>query len=116
LLAEELAELAAKDLAAGATRVVQAHWRDRDMAFLQRVARALASAAPEKRALLSSESAGSSIFVVAAGDSSGVQLEITGPQIAAALGGRGGGRDPVYQGKARSLGNREKALKILREA
>jgi len=116
LLAEELAELAAKDLAAGATRVVQAHWRDRDMAFLQSAAHALAEAAPDKRALLTTESAGTSLFVVVAGKSSGVRLDKIGPRIVAAMGGRGGGRRTIYQGKADSLKNRGEAVKILSEA
>jgi len=116
LLAEELAELAAKDLAAGATRVVQAHWRDRDMAFLQSAAHALAEAAPDKRALLTTESAGTSLFVVVAGKSSGVRLDEIGPRIVAAMGGRGGGRGTIYQGKADSLKNRGEAVKILSEA
>jgi len=116
LLAEELAHLAAKDLASETTDVVQAHWRDRDMAFLQQTARALADAAPEKRALLTSESAGTPLFVVVAGRLSGLRLDETGPRIAAALGGRGGGRGTIYQGKVDSLENRDEALRILREA
>jgi Ser-tRNA(Ala) deacylase AlaX len=116
LLSEELADRVAADLASQKPKVVHGHWQDRDMAFLQRVGRTLATAAPEKRALLTSESADGSIFMVVAGASSGVQLDRTGPEIAAVLDGRGGGRDPVYQGKARSLANRDDALKILTDA
>jgi alanyl-tRNA synthetase len=116
LLAEELADHAAMDLASDPSDVVEAHWRDRDMAFLQRAARTLTEVAPRKRALLTSESSALSIFVVAAGESSGVKVEEVGPRIAAALGGRGGGRDRIYQGKVESLKNREEALKILTEA
>ena len=86
------------------------------MAFLQRAARTLADIAPKKRALLTSESSGASIFVVVAGKSAGVRLDETGPRIAAALGGRGGGHDTVYQGKVESLERREEALKVLRNA
>jgi Ser-tRNA(Ala) deacylase AlaX len=115
LLGEELAELAARALASDPSNTVHSHWCDRDMAFLQRAARALEEAAPEKRALLTSESAGASIFVVVAGESSGVALGEIGPRIAAALGGRGGGRGAIYQGKAESLAKLEEALLILRE-
>jgi len=115
LLAEELADHAAMDLASDPSDVVEAHWRDRDMAFLQRAARRLTQAAPRKRALLTSESSGSSVFVVVAGESSGLRLNEVGPRIADALGGRGGGRDTIYQGKVESLKNREEALKILNE-
>jgi alanyl-tRNA synthetase len=116
LLSEELADQAAENLASQPSKIVHAHWRDRDLAFLQRVARALVTAAPEKRALLTSESAECSAFVVVAGKSSSVELDRVGPAIAAAFGGRGGGRDPIYQGKAPSLANRNEALKILNEA
>ncbi len=116
LLAEELADHAAESLASDPSDAVQSHWRDRDMAFLQRVARTLAEAAPQKRALLTSESSDTSIFIVVAGVSSGVQLDETGPRIADVLGGRGGGRDTIYQGKVESLANRDEALKILTDA
>ena len=116
LLGEELADRAAENLASEPSAVVDAHWMDRDMAFLQRVARTFAAAAPEKRALLTSESAESSIFVVVAGEASGIRLDRTGPEIAAALGGRGGGREPMYQGKVTSLAKRDDALRILTEA
>jgi alanyl-tRNA synthetase len=116
LLTEELADLAARTLASDPSDVVHADWRDRDMTFLRRAARTLADAAPEKRALLTSESAGTSIFVVVAGESSGVRLDETGPRIAAALGGRGGGRGTIFQGKVESLEKRAEALQILRDA
>jgi alanyl-tRNA synthetase len=116
LLGEELADVVATSLVSKPSHVVDAHWLDRDMAFLQRVARSLAASAPEKRALLSSEKDGNPIFVVVAGDSSGALLDEIGPQVAAALGGRGGGRHPIFQGKAESLANRDHALKILSEA
>jgi alanyl-tRNA synthetase len=86
------------------------------MAFLQRVGRAIVESAPEKRALLTSGSADGVIFLVVAGESSGLSLEETGPRIAAVLGGRGGGRGTIFQGKAESLANRNEALKILSEA
>jgi Ser-tRNA(Ala) deacylase AlaX len=103
-------------LCAGDARLLDAHWQDRDMAFLQRVGRTLAEAAPERRALLSSENEDGPIFLAVAGESSGLRLEEVGPQIAAVLGGRGGGRGTIFQGKAESLANRDEALRILRDA
>ena len=115
-LSDELADVAAAKLCAGDAPLLDAHWQDRDMAFLQRVGRTIAEAAPERRALLSSESEDGPIFLAVAGESSGVRLEEVGPQIAAVLGGRGGGRDTIFQGKAESLANRDEALRILRDA
>jgi alanyl-tRNA synthetase len=115
-LSDELADVAAATLCAGDARLLDAHWQDRDMAFLQRVGRTLAEAAPERRALLSSENEDGPIFLAVAGESSGLRLEEVGPQIAAVLGGRGGGRGTIFQGKAESLANRDEALRILRDA
>jgi alanyl-tRNA synthetase len=115
-LSEELADAAAAALCADGSPLLDAHWTDRDMAFLQRVGRSIAESAPDRRALLTSESEDGAIFLVVAGESSGVELEAEGPRIAEVLGGRGGGRGTIFQGKADSLANRDQALKILRDA
>ena len=114
-LGEELADAAATNLCADASPLLDAHWQDRDMVFLQRVGRSIAEAAPEQRALLTSENKDGGIFVVVAGESSGLLLEEAGPAIASVLGGRGGGRGTIFQGKAESLENRGEALRILSE-
>jgi alanyl-tRNA synthetase len=115
-LAEELAESVAARLCAQPSDMVDAHWPDRDMTFLQKVARSIAETAPEKRGLLTAETGDGAVFVVIAGEASGLQLDKVGPTIARALGGRGGGRGTVFQGKAESLATRDEALQILREA
>jgi alanyl-tRNA synthetase len=115
-LSEELADAAAATLCADVSSLIDAHWPDRGMAFLQRVGRSIVEATPDRRALLTSESEDGAIFLVAAGESSGVRLDEAGPQIAAVLGGRGGGRGTIFQGKAESLKNRDAALRILRDA
>jgi alanyl-tRNA synthetase len=115
-LSEELAEAAAARLRAQPSDMIDAHWRDRDMTFLQKVARSIAETAPERRALLTAETGDGAVFVVVAGEASGLQLDKVGPTIAKALGGRGGGRGTVFQGKAESLATRDEALQILREA
>jgi alanyl-tRNA synthetase len=115
-LNEELADAAAEALCANDSPLLDTHWQDRDMPFLQRVARTTVESAPDKRALLTSETDDGLIFLVVAGESSGVSLEETGPRIAETLGGRGGGRGTIFQGKAVSLANRDDALQILRDA
>ncbi len=113
-LAEELADHTAAFLAARSEAVVDAHWEERDMAFLQRVARTLVEAAPEMCGLLTATNDGDLLFVVAAGEKSAIDPGETGPRVAEALVGRGGGRGPIFQGKAGSFRNRDRALEILR--
>ena len=115
-LSEELADAAAATLCADSSPVLDAHWAERDMAFLQRVGRSIAEAAPDRRALLTSASEDGAIFLVVAGEGSGLNIGELGPQIAAVLGGRGGGRGTIFQGKAESLANRDRALNILTDA
>ncbi len=112
-LAEELADKTAAELAVRSEVVVDAHWDDRDMAFLQRVARTLVEAAPEKCGLLTSTSGGDLLFVLATGERTAFEPADTGARVAETLGGRGGGRGTIYQGKAGSFANRDKALAIL---
>jgi len=113
-LNEELANAAATTLCADDSPLLDAHWQDRGMSFLQRVGRAIVESAPDKRALLTSESGDGAIFLVVAGESSGLELEAVGPRIAEVLEGRGGGRGTIFQGKADSLANRDEALQVLR--
>lgn len=115
-LGEELAEEAAARLRAQPSDLVDAHWQNRDMTFLQKVARSIAETAPEKRALLTANVEDAVVFTVVAGKASGLQLDKVGPAVAEALGGRGGGRGAVFQGKAESLATRDEALQVLREA
>ena len=115
-LAEELAEKSAAELAAEPGPVVDAHWEDRDMAFLQRVARTLVEAAPEKCALLTATGDGDHLIVLAAGEKSAVDPGTVGPQVVEAMSGRGGGRGSIFQGKAGSFANRDTALEILRNS
>jgi alanyl-tRNA synthetase len=113
-LSDELAEAAALSLATRPAPVIDAHWDERDMAFLQNVARTLVETSPAKAALLTAETGDGALFVVLAGGETGIDLSEIGPRVAEALGGRGGGRSPIFQGKAESLKNREGALEILR--
>jgi len=115
-LGEDLAATAAAELAARPAKVVDIHWPARDMAFLQQVGRRLAEAAPAKVALLTAGDGVTMVFAVVAGETAGVDLASLGPRVAAALGGRGGGRSPIYQGKADSLAGRSDALAILSHA
>ena len=69
----------------------------------------------DKVALLT---AGSSegCFVIAAGAGASVDLKAVGAEVAAALSGRGGGSDRIYQGKCQAVTGRAKAFAVLRAA
>jgi len=113
-LAVEFARAEAAALAAGSGVVLDGHWPDRDAAFLVELGRRLAELAPDRVALLTAGEDSDGVFVLVAGAASALDLAAVGPQVAEALGGRGGGRPPLYQGKATRLAAREAALAILR--
>jgi Ser-tRNA(Ala) deacylase AlaX len=114
VLEERLADALAMAWAADPDPVQDHHLEGQDGAFLGRVARALVVAAPAKRVFLTAEREGQAAFVLAAGPESGVDLPALGASIAALLEGRGGGRAPIFQGKAGSLDNRKRASDALR--
>ncbi len=112
----ELAAALGGALAAAADAVVEAHWPGRELPFLQQVGRAFVAAAPAKAALLTAGDDSGACFVVAAGAAAGVDVLALGRDVAAALGGRGGGAGTLAQGKAPSLAGRAEALRLLRAA
>ena len=118
-LEEELAGAAAALLASRPGDLVEAHWAGRDAAFLQRVARELQALAPRKAALLTASGSSGAFFVVAAGADcalgalGALDVPAAGRQVAALLGGKGGGSGKLFQGKASDLGRRAEALTAL---
>ena len=112
----ELAGWLAATLAARDGAVVDAHIEGRELPFLQQVGRALAAAAPGKLALLTARADAGACFVIVAGPQTGLDAQSLGRQVAAALGGRGGGSGATAQGKAPSLAGRDEALRVLRAA
>jgi len=112
-LAEELAETVAKQMAARPDPFFDAHWEDRDMSFLQNVARQLRAEAPDRLALFTAGAGDDFVFVVVVGDETAVDLNAVGERVAEMLDGRGGGRHGIYQGKAGSLDRRMEALDFL---
>lgn len=114
-----LAELAVADadrLSAGPGPVVSRHWESRDMAFLQELAKALVQRSPDKVALLAAGPSGDGVFLVVAGEATGLDPAPAGAEVVAILGGRGGGRAPFYQGKASDLGRLDEAVAALERA
>lgn len=113
-LVSELARAEAEAMAARPGAVLEGHWAERDAGFLVELGRRLADLVPERVALLTAGEGDEGAFVVVAGAASGVDLAVLGPRVADALGGRGGGRPPLFQGKAADLSARPEALALLR--
>jgi alanyl-tRNA synthetase len=113
-LLEELAAATAEALAARGERVVAAHWPERDMAFLLAVGKALLAARPSAVALLAAGPPSAGVFLLVAGEPSGLDLAAAGNAAASTLGGRGGGRPPFWQGKAAALDRLDEAATDLR--
>jgi alanyl-tRNA synthetase len=110
-LEEELAVAIAEALAAQPDRVVSAHLEGKDAAFLQRIAKRLAST--DKAALLTASEDEGGVFVLVAGEGVALDVQATGRELAEAMGGRGGGSGRIFQGKATSLTGRQAALERL---
>jgi alanyl-tRNA synthetase len=99
---ESLAEAAATTLLLSGSRVVDAHYDGRDMAFVQTVARHFSEKAEGRAALLTATKDGQHVFALVAGEAFG-DAQALGREIAALLGGKGGGSGRVFQGKATDL-------------
>ena len=113
-LEEELAVACARALAAGPDPVVHAHWAERDLPFLQRVAREVGRLAPVRVALLTAGEGDQGAFVLCAGEGATIDMAAAGRKVAEILGGRGGGSGRIFQGKATALSKRTDALVWLR--
>lgn len=115
-LLDELASVSATVLAAQDGPVLHAHWPDRDLPFLQRVARGLEASAPDRVALLTAGADTEGFFLVSAGPRTDADAATLGPAVAQSLAGRGGGSGRVYQGRAGDLSGTEAALEAIRNA
>ncbi len=113
-LEERLAEAAAEALAGRVDSVVEVHFDDADAGLIQRVARRFAASDHSGLALLTAAGDKGCFFVVAAGGGSGTDVQSPGQAVAAALGGRGGGKGSLFQGKAETFAGRDRALEALR--
>jgi Ser-tRNA(Ala) deacylase AlaX len=112
-LEEELAELQATALATRPGPLVEAHLEGKDMAFLQKLARGILTADPAKAVFLTSEQGGQGLFLLSAGEGSGLDVPTAGKAVATILGAKGGGSGKSFQGKVSSLAARAEALACL---
>jgi alanyl-tRNA synthetase len=115
-LEEEVAAVQVGQLASQAGWLAERHFEDRDAAFLQRLARGLAAAAPAKALFLTATAEGQSSFVLAAGADQTLDLAPLCREAAALLEGRGGGSGRFFQGRAGSLAARDEVVRLLQNA
>ncbi len=113
-LADQLATQTAEALLAAPGALLERHFEGLDVAFLQVVARRFAEAAHGKAALLTASGPKGHALALAAGTSSTLDVQAAGREIAALLGGRGGGSGRTFQGTAGALDGRQEAVEILR--
>ncbi|WP_257309146.1 alanyl-tRNA editing protein [Geothrix fuzhouensis] len=109
-LEEELADFQATALAARPGFLVDAHLEGKDMAFLQKLARGVLMADSAKAVFLTSDQGGQGLFLLCAGEGSGLDVPVAGKAVAAILGAKGGGSGKTFQGKAPDLAARAEAL------
>ena len=113
-LEEELAVASAQALVSAPVPVLAAHWPDRGLPFLQRVAREAGRLDPASLVFLTCGQGEEGAFVVGTGAACSVEAGQVGAEVAALLGGRGGGAGPLFQGKASRLSRRVDAEVLLR--
>ena len=109
-LEEELADHMAVAFAARPGALLEAHLGNKDVAFLQKLARGILAADPAKAVFLTTEANGQGLFLLSAGEASTLDVPAAGKAVAAALGAKGGGSGKNFQGKAPSLAAREQAV------
>lgn len=102
-------------MAATAGPVVAEHWPDRDLPFLQSVAKAVCEGRPDVVCLFTAGD-GEGSFLLTAGEAAPVEIPQLGPRVADILAGRGGGRGRSYQGRASRLDRRDEAVVLLSRA
>lgn len=115
-LAKRWAEAEAERLAGSEDVWVEAHYDDSDAAFLQVVARRFQTLSSHGAACLTAQGAAGIFLVIVAGPEASVDAAEAGRQVVEHLGGRGGGKGPMFQGKVESLENRAAALDAIRRS
>ena len=100
---EEEAEAKGLALATGPARLVRARFPGQGAAFLGLVSKSFQAAAREKVALLASSDESGAYFLLAAGPDAPLDVQAAGREMAALLGGKGGGSGRLFQGKGPSL-------------
>ena len=113
-LQRDLSRSVARELIDSGEPVVERHFEDLDMTFLQEVGRGFQAGAGDRLAFLTSRTSGNQgIFVLVAGQAFPHDLKLLGSVVAEVLEGRGGGAQGIFQGKASRITLRSRALLAL---
>ncbi|MDH3222246.1 MAG: hypothetical protein OEO23_00910 [Gemmatimonadota bacterium] len=113
ILEEELADALVSAFRLDPGRLVSRHFESRGAGFLKSLASRFAEGAEGKVGFFTASAGGPVAFVVVAGEHSGFAASALGAEVASALGARGGGRDPIFQGKAPNLDGWDAARALL---
>ncbi len=113
ILEEELADALVSAFRLDPGRLVSQHFERRGAAFLKTLASRFADGVAGKVGFFTASAGGTAAFVVVTGAGSGFSAAELGAGVASALDARGGGRDPVFQGKAPDLDGRDAAWALL---
>ena len=109
LLLDDLAEAEFRNLSSASTTLVTAHWPNRDMGFLSNIARKLANESQLCTALLTAGSENEGVYIIIVPEDFKDKAPSLVDEITAIIGGRGGGRNRLFQGKATLLQRRDEA-------
>jgi alanyl-tRNA synthetase len=115
-LEERLAVALADALAGRSELLSDLHIEDADGGFLQRLAAQFEKRSASGAALLTAAGTKGAFFAVVAGPSSRLDVTAAGAQVAAILGGRGGGSSRLFRGKAGDMTRRREALAAIAAA
>ena len=108
-----LAEATVAHLATRQEKLVESHFEETEMSFLQQVARGFASSKHPGVLFLTASRGAGHFFVLAMAKDRPYDLPAMGRAVLSSLDGRGGGAGQMFQGKMDSLAGREQALTIL---
>ena len=111
---EEAAEMAAV-LAREEATVVGKTFDGRPAAFLHSLSKEFLPMATSKAGLFATTSGGETFFLLAVGNDMRLDVSTAGREVAAFLGGKGGGSGRLFQGKATSLDGFSAAISRLRQ-
>ncbi len=112
-LEKRLAESIAEDLTRKGEPLVDLHLQRADTGLLRPVAELFAQRSARGAALLTVDGETGALFAIAVGQDPPFELEVAGRMVEDVLEARGGGAGRVYQGKAKSLEGRGRALEAL---
>ncbi len=109
-LLNDLVEAEVRGLKNASKSLIVAHWPDRDMGFLSNIARNLAKDSQACAALLTAGAEHAGVYIIVVPEDFQDRALSLVDEITTIIGGRGGGRNRLFQGKATLLQHRNEAI------